>query len=85
MQDPLRTELMQTCARCGGHFPGPGVERDGKIYCCDMCAAGPKQMWPRMALRMLPIAAVLLGVGVLIGRHAGTTLRLPLRVRKLKG
>ncbi len=61
---------MRTCARCGGRFPGPGVEKDGKVYCCDKCAAGPAQMVPPMALRMLPIAALLVGVGVLIGRYS---------------
>ncbi|MCC7338407.1 MAG: hypothetical protein IT422_25220 [Pirellulaceae bacterium] len=39
---------MQMCTHCGSHFPGPDVEREGNVYCCDMCAAGPKQMMPVM-------------------------------------
>jgi hypothetical protein len=61
---------MQTCVRCGGHFPGPGVQHDGKVYCCDKCAAGPKQMLPQMLLRMLPMAAFFMTVGVLLGRYS---------------
>lgn len=61
---------MQTCDRCGGNFPGPGVEEAGKVYCCDKCAAGPRRMMPRMMLRMAPMAALLVGVGLLIGRYS---------------
>ena len=64
MQDEV-----QTCARCGGRFPGPGVERNSKTYCCDRCAAGPKRMLPRMILHVAPIALGLIGVGILIGRR----------------
>lgn len=56
---------MEKCARCGGRFPGPGVERDGKLHCCDMCAEGPKRMMPRI----LPIAALLIGAGALLGAN----------------
>lgn len=61
---------MRTCARCGGRFPRPGITKDGKVYCCDKCAAGPMAMMPRMALRMLPVAALLVGIGAILGRYA---------------
>lgn len=28
------------CARCGGEFPGPGVQQEEALYCCTVCAAG---------------------------------------------
>lgn len=62
-------QSLQTCSRCGGRFPGPGVERQGQIYCCDKCAQGPRRMLPRMMLRLLPIIVLLVGSGTLIGRY----------------
>ncbi len=67
----MMQEQWQTCARCGGHFPGPGVEQAGMIYCCDTCAAGPMRMWPRMLLGVLPVAGLLLGTGMALGRYLG--------------
>lgn len=62
-------EGWHSCARCRGRFPGPGVERDGKLYCCDKCAAGPN---PKMMLfRMAPMALMVLGAGALAGWLAG--------------
>lgn len=51
------------CARCGGRFPVPGVERRGSIYCCDKCAEGPRSMKGRM----LAMPLLLLGIGALAG------------------
>lgn len=55
------------CDRCGGRFPGPGISRNGRVYCCDLCAAGPGK---KMMVRMLPAAAGLLGLGLLLGWSA---------------
>jgi hypothetical protein len=52
-----------TCARCGGHFPAPGVEQEGAVYCCDKCAQGPRRMLPRM----LAMGGVLVSLGALLG------------------
>jgi hypothetical protein len=30
--------LALTCERCGCRVIGHGVERDGKVFCCDHCA-----------------------------------------------
>jgi hypothetical protein len=48
------------CARCGGRFPGPGVPRNGRIYCCDKCAA---RRTARKMLRKLPVINALVGAG----------------------
>lgn len=56
----------QACARCGGRFPGPGVEQHEHIYCCDKCARGPKGMM----LRRLPMAALLVVGGAALGAFA---------------
>lgn len=37
---------MKACERCKGKFPGPGIEKEGKVYCCDKCAKGPGRMMP---------------------------------------
>ena len=50
---------MNQCARCRGRFPGPGVEREGRVYRCDLCAAGLRGMARK---RMRPMWAVILGV-----------------------
>jgi GH15 family glucan-1,4-alpha-glucosidase len=55
--------VMRTCARCGGRFPAPGVERNGRVYCCDKCADGAG----RMPLRMLVGAGVCFGLGAALG------------------
>jgi hypothetical protein len=59
----LEPELKR-CDRCGGHLPGTGIRREGHIYCCDLCAAGPGK---KMMVRMVPAAVALLGVGLLLG------------------
>ena len=56
-------EAMQRCARCGGRFPGPGVERNAHVYCCDKCAAGAGPMM----LRMLAMASTFVGIGAALG------------------
>lgn len=56
-------DAMQRCARCGGRFPGPGVERNGHLYCCDKCAAGAGTMM----LRMLAMASAFVGIGAAPG------------------
>lgn len=68
-----RSVSLETCARCSGRFPGPGIGMEGKVYCCDCCAAGVGHgvsagRW--MATRMLPVVALLFGAGTL-----GWTLR----------
>jgi hypothetical protein len=54
---------VEKCARCKGKFPGPGIEKEGKVYCCDKCARGPKKMMFKMA----PIIAGIFGLGLLFG------------------
>lgn len=51
------------CAYCGGRFPAPGVQRDGRVYCCDKCADGAG----RMPLRMLVGAGVFFGLVAAFG------------------
>ena len=60
--------VMQKCAMCGGRFPGPGVEREGKFYCCDRCAH-PSRMKAKMLLEFGgPLLGGLAG-GFLLGRY----------------
>jgi hypothetical protein len=54
---------METCARCKGKFPGPGIEKNGKVYCCDKCARGAKQMM----FKVIPAVLRVFGLGFLIG------------------
>jgi hypothetical protein len=54
---------MNTCYRCKGKFPGPGIEKEGKLYCCDKCAKGPKIM-----LAKLPIMLIMAGAIFMLGR-----------------
>lgn len=61
-------KTMHICARCGGKFPHPGMEKNGKLYCCDKCAEGPKGMIPKM----LPMILGLLGLGFLVGHTTKT-------------
>ena len=62
---------LQTYARCGGVFPGPGINKEGKSYCCGQCAQGPMGKLPRMMSRMLPVALLVMGAGIIIGRSLG--------------
>jgi hypothetical protein len=58
---------MQQCERCGGLFPGPGVEQQGKVYCCDMCTQGPKMMarMPMKTMARMPMMRfILAGIGL---------------------
>lgn len=57
------SQKMLRCARCGGHFPAPGVEREGKVYCCDKCARGPLGM----KAGMVAMPLLILGAGGLAG------------------
>lgn len=54
---------METCARCKGKFPGPGIEKERKIYCCDKCARGEK----KMMLKVIPAALGVFGLGFFVG------------------
>ena len=55
---------INTCHRCRGRFPGPGVPRKRHLYCCDKCAAGPGVM---DRIRMASAAVALALVGVVVG------------------
>jgi hypothetical protein len=54
-------------ARCKGKFPGPGIEKEGKSYCCDKCAKGSK----KMLFPFVSIVLISIGLGFLTGslRH----------------
>ncbi len=54
----------QTGDCCGGHFPGPGIQQEDHVHCCDKCAAGPHLMRPRMVF----MASLWVTSGVLLGR-----------------
>lgn len=54
---------MNVCARCKGRFPGPGIEKDEEIYCCDKCAKGPRRMIPKV----IPAVLAIFGLGYLTG------------------
>lgn len=59
---------MQRCAMCGGQFPGPGVEREGRFYCCDRCARGKRMK----AMMLLEFGGTLIGGfigGFIVGRY----------------
>ena len=59
---------VEECARCGSRFPTPGVEHQGRHYCCDRCAMGPSpRMKARMMVRMAPILIGLVGAGAFVG------------------
>lgn len=64
MAQSNESTMMTSCARCGGRFPGPGVERGGKVYCCDKCAEGPN----RASIRKLAMALLPVGSGFVIDR-----------------
>lgn len=55
---------LNTCDRCGGHFPGPGIRQGEHLYCCDKCAQGPSK---KMMVRMLLPAAGLITFGYALG------------------
>lgn len=63
-------ETMQTCAMCAGQFPGPGIQNQGKVYCCDKCA-DYHQHKLHMLVAMAPKLAAVLGVGAIIGYLVG--------------
>jgi hypothetical protein len=54
---------METCARCKGKFPGPGIEKNGKVYCCDKCAKGPQ----RMIVKFIPAVLGVFALGFFTG------------------
>lgn len=64
------TESMHSCAMCGGKFPGPGIEAEGKLYCCDKCA-DYDQHKSHMVAAMAPKLVGILGVGAFIGYMIG--------------
>jgi hypothetical protein len=49
-----------------GKFPGPGVEKDGKLYCCDKCLKGSK----KMLFEFVSIVLISIGVGFIAGNLA---------------
>ena len=62
--------LMQICAMCAGQFPGPGVQSQGNVYCCDKCA-DYHQHKIHMLAAMAPKLAGVIGVGAMIGYFIG--------------
>lgn len=64
------TESMQSCAMCGGRFPGPGIENEAKVYCCDKCADF-HQHKSHMVAAMAPKVLGVLGIGALLGYLIG--------------
>ncbi|WP_300441903.1 hypothetical protein [Christiangramia sp.] len=67
----LKKKSMKTCARCKGKFPGPGIKKNEKVYCCDKCARGRK----KMMFKVIPAALGIFGSGFLIGLFTKTKLR----------
>ncbi len=68
------TESMQICAMCRGRFPGPGIENEGKLYCCDKCADYHRHKL-HMAAAMAPKLLGILGVGAVAGYFLGRSRR----------
>lgn len=67
------TTPLNTCAMCGGHFPGNGIETAGKIYCCDKCADRDQHklhMLTAMAPKIGAVLAVGAALGYLLGRQS---------------
>lgn len=60
------TKEMQKCAMCGGRFPGPGIESEGKSYCCDRCANFQQHKF-KMIAAMAPKLAGVLGIAAIFG------------------
>lgn len=63
-------DALETCAMCGGHFPGAGIESAGKMYCCDKCADRDQNKM-RMVAAMAPKIIGLLTIGALVGYFLG--------------
>ena len=61
-----------TCDRCGGRFPDLGIPRNGRVYCCDKCAAGPGA---KDRIRMQSAATALVGLGAVLDWSAGRARR----------
>lgn len=62
---------LNTCAMCGGHFPGDGIEAGGKAYCCDKCADRDQHklhMLAAMAPKIIGVLAAGAALGYLLGR-----------------
>lgn len=59
-------ESMQSCDLCAGLFPGPGIQLNDKVYCCDKCADAAQHKL-RMLTKMAPKLMVVLGVGAFFG------------------
>ncbi len=64
------TESMHVCAMCSGRFPGPGIENEGKLYCCDKCADYHQHKF-HMVAAMAPKMIGILGVGAIVGYIIG--------------
>lgn len=60
------TEAMNTCAMCEGRFPGPGIESESQLYCCDKCADYAHHRL-HMVAAMAPKVLGMLAIGGLIG------------------
>lgn len=54
---------MKVCARCKGKFPGPGIEKEGKVFCCDKCVRGFRGMAPKV----IPAVLGVFGLGFFAG------------------
>ena len=68
MSGEIRPHEVEEWARCGSRFPAPGVEHQGRHYCCDRCAMGPSpRMKARMMVRMAPMLVGLVGAGAFAG------------------
>jgi hypothetical protein len=63
-------EVMQTCAMCGGRFPGAGIDAGGKLYCCDKCADFHQHKL-HMVAAMAPKLVGILSIGAIVGYFIG--------------
>lgn len=64
-------DVMQTCAMCGGQFPGPGVTAGDKLYCCNKCADYHQHklhLVAAIASKLIGILSLGAIIGYLIGR-----------------
>lgn len=71
--DERSSTTMQECVNCGGLFPGPGVSRGRKIFCCDMCVHQFEVHAPgmlRRGLKLLGIAGLAAGI-FMLGQYSG--------------
>lgn len=64
---PTLDKDLSVCDRCGGRFPGKGVRANGRIFCCDKCAAGPGV---RKMIHMLIPATAFAIFGAIVGWSA---------------